>query len=102
MKKFSALKRYQQLQEMLSEVYNGDTEFDLDELANDFAFVENGENNTVVRFIPMEGDYVFVSDFDGQTRLKMNFESLSEEAKTHTLRCMTKALVILEIKNHML
>ena len=102
-KQESKLQRYQQLQSLLRSAVNinsdGDV-FDLDELTGDFFCLDN-DGKLYVKYVPVEGDFVYVSDFEGNDRKEVPLNYLSDEVSEHILKCMTKAFLINEIKTRL-
>ena len=97
-KQESKLQRYQQLQSLLRSAIQFDTDvFDLDELTGDFFCLDN-DNNLYIKYLPMEGDFVYVSDFEGKERKEVPLSFLSDEVTEHIMKCMTKAFLVNEIK----
>ena len=97
----SKLQRYQQLQSLLksSISLSGDV-FDLDELMGDFFCLDN-DDSLYIKYLPVEGDYVYVSDFEGNDRREVPLNYLSDEVSERILKCMTKAFLVNEIKERL-
>ena len=97
----SKLQRYQQLQSLLksSISLSGDV-FDLDELMGDFFCLDN-DGGLYIKYLPVEGDYVYVSDFEGNDRREVPLNYLSDEVSERILKCMTKAFLVNEIKERL-
>jgi hypothetical protein len=100
-KKESKLQRYQQLQSLLksSIEYSCDV-FDLDEMMGDFLSLDN-KGSLFIKYLPVEGDFVYVSDFEGNDRKEVPLNYLSDEVSEHILKCMTKAFLVNEIKTRL-
>lgn len=98
--KESLLGRYQQLQSLLS-MNATDNVLDLDVLSGDFVVLDNQGNELFIKFLPLKGDFVYVSNFDGDVRHAVDFKIFSEEIAEHILRCMTKGFITNEIKTHL-
>jgi hypothetical protein len=100
-KQESKLQRYQQLQSLLRSaisIKNSESDvFDLDELTGDFFCLDN-DGNLYIKYIPVEGDFVYVSDFEGKERKEVPLSFLSDEVTEHIMKCMTKAFLVNEIK----
>jgi hypothetical protein len=97
----SKLQRYQQLQSLLkSSVSYSDNVFDLDELMGDFFCLDN-DGSLYIKYLPVEGDYVYVSDFEGNDRREVPLNYLSDEVSERILKCMTKAFLVNEIKERL-
>ena len=100
-KQESKLKRYQQLQSLLksSVGYSNDV-FDLDALLGDFYCLDN-DDKLFIKFLPVEGDFVYVTDFEGEERGKVPFTSFSDDVTEYILKCMTKAFLVNEIRERL-
>lgn len=97
-KQESKLQRYQQLQSLLRSAIQFNTDvFDLDELTGDFFCLDN-DDTLYIKYVPTEGDFVYVSDFEGKDRKEVPLSFLSDEVTEHILKCMTKAFLVNEIK----
>lgn len=97
----SKLQRYQQLQSLLrSSIDYSDDVFDLNRLIEDFVCLDN-DGKLFIKFIPANGDFVYVSDYEGKNRGEVPIDSFSDEVSEHILKCMTKAFLVNEIKERL-
>jgi hypothetical protein len=100
-KQESKLQRYQQLQSLLKlSVSYSDNVFDLDMLIEDFVCLDN-DGKIFIKYLPVDGDFVYVSDFDGNNRGEVPIDSFSDDVAEHILKCMTKAFLVNEIRERL-
>ncbi len=100
-KQESKLQRYQQLQSLLkSSVGYSDNVFDLDVLLGDFYCLDD-DGKIFIKFLPVEGDFVYVTDFEGKERIRVPFAFFSDDVTEYILKCMTKAFLVNEIRTRL-
>lgn len=95
----SKLQRYQQLQSLLKSSAEEwtDNVIDLEVLMGDFFCLDN-DGHLYIKYLPVDGDFVYVSDLDGNDRRAVPLQYFSDEVAEHILKCMTKAFLVNEIK----
>lgn len=97
------LKNFRRYQGILSEIVC-DELIDLDEIAHQFVLLtDNCE--IIVRYIPFEGDYVYVNADEEQSRgkkIEMQLDHLSDSDFERLIEIMRKCMIIEELRNTLL
>ena len=97
----SKIQRYQQLQSLLkSSVDYSDNMFDLEILLGDF-FCLDDDGGLYIKYRPVEGDFVYVSDYGGKDLRQVPLAFFSDEVTEYIMKCMTKTFLVNEIKERL-